>query len=333
MNYADNDCMLSVIIPVYNSEKTLRKTVDSVLDAQIENMELVLVDDGSTDNSASICDEYAENNRLFTVIHQRNAGISAARNVGMANAKGTYCFFLDSDDTVRKNLFECFINYLTLHDASPDVVAFDVQKLHAVTGETFPIGLQPLGENIDGLDGVSAVKAILQTDPKYEWYAWRYFYSTEFLNKHQFRFLEGFYYEDVEWTPRVLLKASLFGYMPVLGINYLYQNSSSILNTPSLKRYQDKAEISDRMIRYVDQNVPDKQLCLLLKSNFSSLYLSAVGGYLRGLSVLYHSLFQRKHILRYANTRFSRVLYLLCRVFGFRFGCLLTRMIIKARNI
>ena len=90
--------MVSVIIPVYNVEKYLAECVDSVLAQSCQNYEIILVDDGATDSSGRMCDEYARKDSRIRVIHQSNGGLSAARNAGLDAAQGEYVYFLDSDD-------------------------------------------------------------------------------------------------------------------------------------------------------------------------------------------------------------------------------------------
>ena len=102
--------LVSVIIPVYNVEPYLRKCVDSVIKQTYENIEIILIDDGSTDRSGSICDEYKVNDKRITVIHQNNSGLSIARNVGINNCKGDYICFIDSDDFVLPEFVETLLN-------------------------------------------------------------------------------------------------------------------------------------------------------------------------------------------------------------------------------
>lgn len=98
--------MVSIIVPVYNAEKFLELCITSIINQSYNDIELILIDDGSTDNSGKICDEYALKDERITVFHCRNKGVSAARNIGLDNAKGKYIIFIDSDDYVEKNYVE-----------------------------------------------------------------------------------------------------------------------------------------------------------------------------------------------------------------------------------
>ena len=101
--------LISIIIPVYNVERYLHKCINSVLCQTYKNIELILVDDGSTDHSGKICDEYSNGYTNVSVVHQKNAGVSSARNKGLDIAKGDYVFFLDSDDFLELNAIEKLI--------------------------------------------------------------------------------------------------------------------------------------------------------------------------------------------------------------------------------
>ena len=105
--------LISIIVPVYNAEKTIRMCVDSILNQSYSNIEIWLIDDGSTDSSGFICDEYANLDRRVFVIHHENRGVSFARNIGIRESKGKYILFVDSDDYVSplfaQNLYEAII--------------------------------------------------------------------------------------------------------------------------------------------------------------------------------------------------------------------------------
>ena len=96
---------ISVIVPVYNVEKYLRKCIESILNQTFREFELILVDDGSTDSSGKICDEYALKDSRIKVIHKENGGASSARNAGLDVAKGEYIGFVDSDDWIEMDMY------------------------------------------------------------------------------------------------------------------------------------------------------------------------------------------------------------------------------------
>lgn len=113
-----NKNTISVIVPIYNvGGRVLRRCIDSVLNQTWQNLEIILVDDGSTDSSPQICDEYAKVEKRICVIHQENKGVSAARNIGVRLAKGEYISFVDADDYLHPKYFEILINGLDGWDA------------------------------------------------------------------------------------------------------------------------------------------------------------------------------------------------------------------------
>lgn len=108
--------LISIIVPVYNVEKYLSKCLDSLVNQTYENIEIVCVDDGSTDSSGAICDEYAKKDARIKVIHKENGGLSDARNVGLETINGEYVMFIDSDDWIDKDTCDYCINTLKLYD-------------------------------------------------------------------------------------------------------------------------------------------------------------------------------------------------------------------------
>ncbi|NHC43502.1 glycosyltransferase [Bacillus sp. MM2020_1] len=119
---------ISIIVPIYNVEKYLRKCIDSVLSQTLTNFELILVNDGSPDNCGSICNEYAKRDSRIRVIHKENNGLSSARNAGIKIAKGKYIGFIDSDDYINENMYEILYKNAELY--SSDVVVCDVMEVY-----------------------------------------------------------------------------------------------------------------------------------------------------------------------------------------------------------
>lgn len=136
------DTKITVIIPVYSVEKYLKKCVDSVLNQTHKNMEVILIDDGSTDSCGLICDEYARRDARVHVIHQKNGGVSCARNAGIRVASGDYISFIDSDDYIEEDMFEYM---LSLKKDTLDILACGFER------ETF--------------DGKIFTKDVIQDEP------------------------------------------------------------------------------------------------------------------------------------------------------------------------
>lgn len=125
--------LLSVIVPVYNVEEYLRECIDSIMSQSYRNMEIILVDDGSTDKSGSICDEYTNKDNRITTIHKSNGGLSSSRNTGIEAASGDYITFVDSDDVILgENVFDNIMTRLK-NDGRLDVVQYDV--IHKYTSQ------------------------------------------------------------------------------------------------------------------------------------------------------------------------------------------------------
>ena len=102
--------MISVIVPVYNVEPYLEKCLDSIIGQTYKDLDILVIDDGSTDHSDEICDKYAEKDKRIKVFHTENRGLSAARNLGLENAKGEYIGLVDSDDWIEQDMFEALLS-------------------------------------------------------------------------------------------------------------------------------------------------------------------------------------------------------------------------------
>lgn len=120
--------LISVIVPVYNVEKYLAKCIDSILKQTYSNLEIILVDDGSTDNSNKICKEYEKLDKRIRVIHKKNGGLSDARNYGLTFATGDYISFIDSDDYIEKNMYELLLNALKNNNGDMAVCGRWIEK-------------------------------------------------------------------------------------------------------------------------------------------------------------------------------------------------------------
>ena len=116
--------LISVVVPIYNVEHYLERCLDSIISQTYTNLEIILVDDGSTDRSGAIADAYAAKDSRVKVIHQKNGGLSIARNTGIEACRGEYLLFIDSDDYIAPNMCECLLSHLTEADADIAIGGF-----------------------------------------------------------------------------------------------------------------------------------------------------------------------------------------------------------------
>lgn len=189
--------VVSIIVPVYNVKSYVGECVESLCRQTYTNLEILLVDDGSTDGSGEVCDEYAGRDERIRVIHQANRGLSGARNMGLDDVQGEYIAFVDSDDLVSPNYIETLYELLMKYEA--DIAACAYIK---VTTEQ----LADIREKVLSLDNVKeicmpSVKLLKQWHGKYkqqETVAWNKLYCRELWNgRRKIRFPEGRNHEDV----------------------------------------------------------------------------------------------------------------------------------------
>lgn len=203
---------LSVIIPVYNVEKYLSQCLDSVLSQSFSNFEVILVDDGSQDNSGKICEEYAEKDCRINVYHNSNGGVSAARNFGLSKAKGNYIVFLDSDDFYSDSTF--FEKLYQKVDNVPDVevVSFPVQYYFGEndfqTKWSYDVSV------LEKIDDVSLLLSELIARDCLIIYPWDKAIKRSFLMENNLMFKIGMKNEeDAEWCLRMFPRVKKFAFM------------------------------------------------------------------------------------------------------------------------
>lgn len=210
---------LSVIVPVYDAEKYLPCCLDSILNQTIKNMEVIVVDDGSTDSSGAICDEYAAGDGRIKVIHKRNGGVSDARNAGLAVASGNYIAFVDADDYIAPEMYENMLRELKNNDL--DIIRCGAFR---VKGEKI-IGSVGSG-NLSILDGKAAMLKALSKN--YGDSLWNKVYKTDVIRG--VRFPVGRKYEDASTSYLLFANARRIGHLDRAYYYYRF-NSGSICQT------------------------------------------------------------------------------------------------------
>lgn len=240
---------LSIIVPVYNVAPYLRKCVDSLLAQDLSDYEIILVDDGSTDYCPSICDEYAQRAKSeevraksisIRVIHRENGGLSAARNSGIEVAQGEYIMFVDSDDYIEPNLLGALVK--RMDEEHLDVLRYNYRNVRMTDSvyEEFSPNKDPK-RDVDYSESVVDGETFLNERLGPGCYAWQFILRRDLIYSRlstldSCLFTEGIYFEDTEWTPRMLLKAKRVASTSIVVNNYLWRTGSITLPTDPIKR-------------------------------------------------------------------------------------------------
>ena len=212
----------SIIIPVYNVMNYLERCVERVVSQTFRDLEIILVDDGSTDGSSDLCEHLKEQDERIQVIHKSNGGLSDARNTGIAVATGDYIILLDSDDHISTDLCQSLSTYMAALNHLPDIVTihgvnianekvigylgYSCKDISCISGQAF-LKRELLKGNMN-MTGCLSV------------------YNRVFLDENQLQFRKGLLHEDEEFTPRAFLSAKHVSNSGILGYYYIYRDNS-----------------------------------------------------------------------------------------------------------
>lgn len=267
--------LLSIIVPVYNVEKYLNRCVDSLLDqGDFSDYEVILVDDGSTDSSGKICDDYAERFEVVRTIHKENGGASSSRNLGIINAKGKFIMFVDSDDYVKSDCLSFLINKLLENNL--DILSYNF---------IYSYGLYNISENSELTDFFGKIvtgeeflikclknQSMLMT-------VWKYIYKKDIIIDNCLFFREGVIYEDEEWVPRTFFKANRVMQIDDIVYCYCIRHESVSNNKSKVKSGSLDLLSNCKSLKRFSQSIGNTELKDLIENNIVTLALSA---YFRG---------------------------------------------------
>lgn len=312
---------VSVIIPVYNVEKYLRQCVDSILSQNLSNIEILLIDDGSPDNSGAICDEYAKKYNNIKVVHKVNGGLSSARNAGIVEATGDYLMFLDSDDWWNEEVRvqEMF----DIVELNPKTEMFLFGMLHHTQEEGFTRRKEQEYLSNVRTDVVKNYYHDLINNGNLEVSAGTKIIRRDFLQKHELYFKEGLLGEDSEWMIRVLRSVTSVKVIDKPLYIYRMDNTGSITHRIKKKNIMDLLSIVDDSMKFYNANqdvngIRDYEFCFC-----SYLWFTALG-------LTYRLTKEEKRevrkffkdteeVCRFSNSRKTKLSYFVYRLTGF--GC------------
>lgn len=231
-----NDALISIILPIYNVEKYLEKCIQSVIAQTYSNIEIILVNDGSKDNSLEICNQYAERDNRIVVLDKKNGGLSDARNAGAKIAKGEYFVFIDSDDYIHHQMIELL--YKGIVEKNAELAICDLQYVYEgkqVERENEKIDISKEIENITCFDRKKAIENILSENFIVYTVAWNKIYHRKLFNQIEYPF--GKIHEDEFTTYRLLYCAERIAYIHQPLYYYVQRQNSIMSENFSEKRF------------------------------------------------------------------------------------------------
>lgn len=235
--------MVSVIIPVYNVAQYFPECIESVIAQTYKDIEIILVDDGSTDNSGIICDEYAKKDNRIKVIHKPNGGLSSARNAGIDICTGEYITFIDSDDYIAGDMIEQL--YIALYNTQSDISICNFKS-------KLPLD-KDYNLKIKTYSPKNAIKEIL-LEGNFCTSAWAKLYKTKLFST--VRYPEGLIYEDYATTYKLFDIASGIAHINTAKYYYRY-NPESITKANFKNNQLDYFTVSDKLISFLENKYPE----------------------------------------------------------------------------
>ena len=239
---------ISVIMPVYNTALYLELSIESVLNQTYTDFELIIVNDGSTDNSADIISKYASGDKRIKIITQQNEGLSEARNNGISLAKGEYIAFIDSDDFISSVFLS--VLYKVAKETNADIVGCDFKKIKSIKDNVKTVNKSSYKIYPKALD------ILLHKDNFIHFNVWNKLYKREVIG--EIRFVPHIYYEDWVFNCCVFERANSFAWIKDKLYGYRYSDNSIMRSAFTEKKLADYVTGIKEVHRYFMKNAPEK---------------------------------------------------------------------------
>ena len=243
--------MISVVIPVYNVEKYLKECLDSVINQTYKELEIILVDDGSTDNSGKICDEYAEFDQRIKVIHQKNMGAGGAKNTGLDLISGDYFSIIDSDDYLELNYYETLLN---------SMIKYQVDVVQCLNRDFYVDGIYNRSYSFDRFNRRNAT---VLTRKKFLFellYDWKYaIFANKLFNRSllkNIRFPVGRKIDDEFFTYKLICNAKKIVNINNFLYNYRMRKTSVMNENKEYDLVLDRIDCFEERLQYIEKCEP-----------------------------------------------------------------------------
>lgn len=265
---------ISIVIPVYNVEEYINECIESVINQTYKNIEVILVDDGSMDESGKICDYYSEIYDRVKIIHCKNGGLSSARNIGIKNCTGDYIMFLDGDDFIAKECVKDIVEIIDKNNNDIDIICGKIIKyyINNEVEETFELE----EKKILNKNGTEVLTYFYNEIKEIMWSACRSIYNRRYLINNNLFFTEGITSEDLDLVPIIYIKAKKI--VPYNKPFYYYRQlrPNSIINTVNPKRFEDIVKIINKYLNILKDNKYDYSFKKSFINELANLYASYI---------------------------------------------------------
>ncbi len=317
--------LFSIIVPVYNVEKYLNECVESILSQTHKDFELILINDGSTDTSGNICDQYAQNDNRVKVIHKQNGGQSTARNLGVKNAIGEYAIFLDSDDFINDENF--LFDLKEKIKKNTDIIVFRYHKYYSDH-------IDDCGISLKGLNVTEKNIFIQQLVSRDAFFCscWSKCTRMSILKDNNITFDENLCCEDMDWYYNVVSHAKNFEFIDKPYINYR-QRENSVTSTFKKKSFTDYIFTINKWQNEF-QKIADSSLKVTMLSSLAKLYCNLLIGYSahsKQLKTEKKQIFAFKKLLKYNLNPRTKIISRFAKIFGLNITCFILKILQKVR--
>lgn len=226
--------LISVIVPIYNVEKYIKKCIDSIVNQTYTNLEIILVDDGSTDQCGQVCDEYAKRDARIKVIHKENGGLSSSRNTGLEKMTGEFVCFIDSDDYIEKDMINFLLKDLKKNNSDISSCGKIIEYYNKVENKN---------NTEEFVNNPKETLARMLTFNNFDNSFCDKLFKVELFKKEKFPI--GSYYEDMAIMYKIVNKAKLISHINFLGYHYIMRENSITNEKFSIKQID--------MLRYAEE--------------------------------------------------------------------------------
>lgn len=310
----NKNLLLSIIIPVYNVEKYIKQCVESVLNQEFSDYEIILIDDGSTDQSGIICDQIASKYSNVEAVHKKNGGLSDARNVGIQHANGKYILFIDSDDYIALGSIKKIVEYLNAQPVTIDVMFLEAKKFYedgmmVPLGDGFELGALEEKNKQEILEYIAGL-------PRFPGSACTKLIRKEVIIRNDLYFKKGLLSEDINWTIELLIKANTFAYCDTDYYYYRQNRKGSITNSVNKKSVESLLYIVKRWACENNKKLYQKEINSFLAYEYMIALYNYAGLCYAERNELKEDFVKYKWILKYARTQKTKMVGLSCAIIG-----------------